>query len=436
MKICFLGMSGVRSENKELLEMGLTLPGFIERSKQIASLPHLGLLTLAGMTPEEEFEISYEEREKFNENDPLFEEEFDLVAISALSAQIFEGYKVAEKFKKLNIKTIMGGLHITSTKEEALQYCNSVVIGEGELAWPFVLEDLQNNSLKRIYDFSNQSFDFKNSPMPMYKLLDPNKYNRITVQTQRGCTHHCEFCASSILLSSHFKEKPVDKVISEIVEIKKLWKNPFIEFADDNSFVNHHYSKKLLNEIIKLDIKWFSETDLSIAEDDELLELMHQSGCHQLLIGLESPTKEGLYDLEMNSNWKYEQFENYKKSIQKIQSYGITVNGCFIVGMDSQTKDVFDEIYNFVDESKLYEVQVTLLTPFPNTPLYDRLLKEGRIIKPNAWELCTLFDINFIPKNMSVGELQNGFLELVQKLYSKEFTRRRKKNFLDIIRNK
>ena len=433
MKICFLGMSGVRAENKELLDIGLTLPGFIERSKQIASLPHLGLLTLAGMTPNS-FEIVYEERDTYNEFDFIFHEEYDLVAISALSAQIFEGYKMAEHFKKMGIKTIMGGLHITLNHLEALEYCDSVVLGEGEVTWLQVCEDLQNGILQLIYDGRNISFDLSLAPIPRFDLLNPDKYNRITVQTQRGCPHYCEFCASSIILSPKFKTKPVNKVIEELKAIQKIWEHPFIEFADDNSFVNHKYAKELLNELIPLHIKWFTETDISVANDDELLSLMAQSGCHQILIGLESPTSEALVGLEHHSDWKYKQFENYKEAIKKIQSYGITVNGTFVIGLDEHTTDIFKNIEGFVEDSGLFEVQVTYLTPFPNTPLYKRLLEENRIIKPKAWEMSTLFDINYIPKNMTINELQEGFLKLVQNIYSKSSTERRRNRFFSQLK--
>jgi radical SAM superfamily enzyme YgiQ (UPF0313 family) len=276
--------------------------------------------------------------------------------------------------------------------------------------------------------------------MPRFDLLDPDKYNRLTVQTSRGCPHRCEFCASSILLTPRYKVKPVEKVIAEIREIKKIWPRPFIEFADDNSFVHREHYKKLLRELAKEKLRWFTEADLSVAGDDELLGLMRDSGCQQVLIGLESPpvlrssTAEGgrrasLDGVELKSNWKLRQQDSYQAVIAKIQSYGITVNGCFILGLDGDTRDVFDDVLDFVRDSALYEVQVTFMTAFPGTPLYARLKREGRILRDRAWELCTLFDINFQPKNMTVAELQNGFLGLAKQLYSAGETRERRANF-------
>src|SRR5205814_9108857 len=143
-----------------------------------------------------------------------------------------------------------------------------------------------------------------------------------------------------ILLTPHIQSKPVEKVMAEIRAIKRIWPRPFIEFADDNSFVNQTHYKELLRELAKENLRWFTEADLNVAKDDELLGLMRDSGCQQILIGLESPRKASLDGVELNSNWKLRQRERYLDSIQKIQSYGIPVNGCFILALDGDTPDV------------------------------------------------------------------------------------------------
>src|SRR5439155_2067755 len=176
-------------------------------------------------------------------------------------------------------------------------------------------------------------------------------------------------------------------------------------------------------------LRWFTEADLSVAKDDELLGLMRDSGCQQILIGLESPRKASLDGLELKANWKLRQQDQYRAAIAKIQSYGITVNGCFILGLDGDTPAVFDDVFHFVRDSGLYEVQITFLTAFPGTPLYRRLKQEGRLLRDSAWELCTLFDINIRPKNMSIAELQNGFLQLGKRLYSAQETAERRRKF-------
>src|SRR5262249_19081093 len=155
-----------------------------------------------------------------------------------------------------------------------------------------------------------------------FDLLDPDKYNRITVQTSRGCPHKCNFCASSILLTAYYKLKPVEKVIAEIHEIKKIWPRPFIEFADDNSFVAREHYKRLLRELANENIRWFTEADIRVGEDDELLELMRDAGCQQVLVGLESPSRFSLNGVELKSNWKAKKQEQYRTAISKIQDHG------------------------------------------------------------------------------------------------------------------
>jgi radical SAM superfamily enzyme YgiQ (UPF0313 family) len=270
--------------------------------------------------------------------------------------------------------------------------------------------------------------------MPRYDLLDPERYNRLTVQTQRGCPFDCEFCAASIRLSPLFRVKPVAKVVAEIRRIKEIWPKPFIELADDNTFANKKHAKRLVRALIPEQIKWFTETDISVARDGELLALMRDSGCAQVLIGLESPTLAGLSGIEQKSNWKAKQLDSYYSAINKIQSYGITVNGCFVMGMDGTGPESFQQVLDFVRESGLYEVQVTIQTAFPETPLYDRLKASGRLIDETAWELCTLFDVNFRPGGMTVQELENKFLWLVQELYSAEATKARRASFFHIRR--
>ncbi len=426
-KIGFIAMSGIRAHNSALTELGLTLPGFVERNKIIASLPSLGLLTLAGMTPDD-LDFEYLEVPDIKALMGL-PGDFDMVAISSFSAQIKEAYELADRYRAVGTKVVLGGLHASAVPQEAAQHADSVVLGEGEPLWPMLISDLRQGRLQSIYDSRGSNFDLSDAPMPAYHLLEIDKYNRLTVQTQRGCPWRCEFCAASIRISPIYKLKPVGKVIAEIRQIKELWPHPFIEFADDNSFVNKTHSKKLLRALVKEQIRWFTETDVSVAEDDELLNLMRESGCAQVLIGFESPSLGGLNGLEERANWKAKQLDRYSRAIARIQDRGITVNGCFILGLDGTGAESFDYVWNFVRESGLYEVQVTILTPFPGTPLYDRFKKAGRLLREDAWELCTLFDVNFKPTHMSVSELESGFRDLAEKLYSADVTKERKENY-------
>ncbi len=432
MRIALIAMSGIRIRNEELVKLGLTLPGFVERGKVIASLPSLGLLTLAGMTPPQH-EVHYIEVGDLRELENL-PTGFDMVAISSFSAQIDEAYELASRYKSIGIPSILGGLHVTMLPEEAAQYCTSVVLGEGEIHWLQILSDLEKGRLAPMYDGRNQSFDLADAPMPAFNLLDINRYNRLTVQTCRGCPHRCEFCASSILLTRYYKQKPLQRVLAEIDHILEIWERPFLEFADDNSMINMKYWKELAFELESRKIHWFTETDVSVSKDTELLTLMRRSGCAQILIGLESPVENGLPGVELNADWKYRKFPFYKEAIDTIQSHGVTVNGCFVIGLDGQTADIFDQVFEFVHDTQLYEVQVTIQTAFPGTSLYNRLLNENRLLEPTNWRTCTLFDVNYVPTNMTVEELTTGFRNLVKRLYNTDFIKWRRAKFKQMLR--
>jgi radical SAM superfamily enzyme YgiQ (UPF0313 family) len=238
-KIALIAMSGVRASNEELTRLGFTLPGFTERGRVIASLPSLSLLTLAGMTPEH-FDVEYHEIADIRRLDRL--PDCDLVAISSFTAQVKDAYQLAGRYRERGVPTVIGGLHATVLPEEARRHVDVVVVGEGELSWPALLDDFEHGRLQRVYTAGRREFDLREAPMPRYDLLDVDKYNRLTVQTQRGCPWRCEFCASSILLTPRYKLKPIDKVMGEIQAIKQIWPHPFIEFADDNTFVNKKHS--------------------------------------------------------------------------------------------------------------------------------------------------------------------------------------------------
>lgn len=429
MRIGFIAMSGVRAHNKALTDLGLTLPGFVERSKVIASLPSLGLLTLAGMTPPD-VDVGYVEVPNLDAVAGV-PGDFDAVAISSFSAQIGEAYRLADRYRECGTQVVLGGLHVSARPEEALRHADTIVIGEGEPSWPALLADLRRGALRRCYDSRGGNFPLTDAPMPRFELLDITRYNRLTVQTQRGCPFRCEFCAASVRISPTYKVKPVAKVIAEIRRIKEIWPHPFIEFADDNTFVNKRHGKELVRSLAKEHVRWFTETDVSVAEDEELLQLMHDAGCAQVLIGLESPSPAGLDGLEQKANWKAKQRAKYLQAIERIQRHGITVNGCFILGLDGTGPESFDEIWDFVRESGLYEIQITVQTAFPGTPLYERARRDGRLLRENAWELCTLFDVNLKPADMSVAELEAGLLSLAGRIYSDEFTRERRAKFFE-----
>ena len=272
------------------------------------------------------------------------------------------------------------------------------------------------------------------SPVPRFDLLDPENYNRIPIQTSRGCPHNCEFCAGSRNFAPGYRQKSVQQVIAEIQAVCNIWQRPFIEFADDNLFVDPRWGRELLHAIEPLSVRWFAETDISIADDPGLLRALRPAGCYQLLIGLESLSRANLRALD-STGWKARRLDQYVAAVHAIQDAGVTVNACFIVGLDDDGPAVFDDIRRFVQQAQPLEIQVTVLTPFPGTALYNRLQREGRLDTPPFWHKCTLFDVVYDPACMSRQQLRQGLYDLFDDLYNEEAFHARKHQYMNLIRN-
>ena len=426
MKIAFIAMSGVRVRSTELQALGVSLPGFVERGKVIASLPSLGLLTLAACSPDD-VDAHYFEHGDVSP-DELEARGFDTVALSTFTAQAPEAYEYADLCRERGLRVVLGGLHVTVRPHEALHHADHVVIGEGELIWPEFLTDLAKGKARALYDGRARVVPLDAVPCPRYDLLDPERYNRITIQTTRSCPHRCTFCASGILLRGPYRKKPVELVQRDLDAIAAIWPRPFIELADDNTFVDKAWSKQLVKSFIPYRMRWFTETDVTVADDPELLGLLRESGCRQVLIGLEDVDVGAVSELEARP-FKAKRVAGYAAAIERIQSSGISVNGCFILGADHQTPQHFKRIVEFADRVGLAEVQVTVLTPFPGTPLHQRLRKEGRLLADADWGSYTLFDVNYTPAQMTVRELEEGLMDLFRRLYEPEKVRERQRRF-------
>lgn len=427
-------MSGVRVVDPKLREIGLTLPGFVERGKVIASLPSLGLLTLAALCPTD-WEPSYVEIDELGPDaaNEITGMKPDLVAISSLSARVDDAYALAEAIQRAGIPVVIGGLHATVLPDEALRHATAVVAGDGELAWQRVLADAAVGKLAGIY--KNQGYCFADGdPVPRYDLLDVEKYNRLTLQASRGCPLDCSFCAASRLLGPP-RRKPISQIRRELEAILRIWPRPFIELADDNTFLANRWSAELLDLFSEYRIKWFTETDISIADKPNLLDKLADSGCVQVLIGLESAVPESLATVDPRG-WKRRRMERYAESVARIQTAGVSVNGCFVLGFDQDGPEVFEETLAMIGQLDLAEVQLTILTPFPGTSTYAQLRQQKRLFFDRFWDKCTLFDLTFRPKRMSAEEFHAGFLWLVRQVYSQQATAARKKRFRSCVRER
>lgn len=418
-RVLLLAMSGVRIFDDRLRGLGLTLPGFIERGKTIAELPSLGLLTLAAYTPEG-WECGYREVDEIAPGvaDEIAKQGWDLVAISSLTARVLDAYALADELRSQGLLVVLGGLHASAIPAEAAMHADAVVTGQGEPVWADILRDAAEGRLRRRYsvDLAARPLAGTNRPVPRYDLLEPARYNRLTLQTMRGCPLDCNFCAASRTIAS-YQRAQLSQVERELEAILAIWEHPFLELADDNTFTSKARGIELVRLLKRYPVRWFTETDISVADDEALLDEIAESGCAQLLIGLESSSRASLRHVD-SRDWKWRQAEHYQNKIERIQSRGISVNGCFILGFDHDDESVFQQTLDMVRGLRLTEVQITLLTPFPGTPLTEQLRQTGRLLRDVYWEQCTLFDVTYEPRRMSVQALQQGFHWLMSEIYS------------------
>ncbi len=391
---------------------------FLEETKGMESFralwtgPNLGLITIASLFPAD-WEVEYID-ENYKEID--YEKEYDIVCISAMTQQIVNAYQIIDKFKKMNILTVIGGIHATVLPNEAMGHADVVMVGEGETIWPQFISDYQNGKVKKIYRTDTDTkYQFDNHIVPRFDLLKGYDYPIITVQTTRGCPHDCSFCCASKVFGSGYRRKNNSDILRELKIIRSMFPDALVLFADDNFLVHRKECKSLLEQMAGLDVRWLAQTDVSIAHDDELLELMVLSGCQWVVIGFESVHFDSLYKLD-NKNWKLKQLPGYEQAIEKIQSYGIGVYGTFIVGLDEDDVNVFEESESFIKRNNLYGVNVTVPTPLPGTRLREKLLDEKRILI-NDWNYYTFWDVTIQPKKMQISELEEGLLKIYKNIF-------------------
>jgi radical SAM superfamily enzyme YgiQ (UPF0313 family) len=418
--VAFVPFTGLRVKEEELLGLGMSLPGLRRRADAIAQLPALGLLTLAGLTPAN-WTCSYHPAAGADQEellDRLVDERPTLVALSALTASATDAYGFSAKLRRAGLRSVFGGLHATACPDEARAWCDAVVIGEGEPVWLQVLADADTGELWPVYRAS-RNYDLAQSPAPRLDLLPGPHPQRLTLQTQRGCPLACEFCGASRLLG-RFREKPAALIERDLLNIRAIASRPLVELADDNTFAGRRDMDELCDVLGAAQIRYFTEADWRIGTRPSLLRRLAESGCVQVLVGIESHVCRYPGMGEKQAAW-----ERIIEAVAAIQEAGVAVNGCFILGADGETRQSIDRLIEFILGSPLADVQLTLQTPFPGTPLWRRLQNEGRLLADRGWSHYTLFDVTYQPDRMSIEELETAFREAVQVVFSAEATSRR-----------
>jgi radical SAM superfamily enzyme YgiQ (UPF0313 family) len=392
-----------------------------------ASLPPLGLLTVAAMVPSDwQVRLVDKNVRSLTDDDLLWA---DYVFLSAMTIQRKSAEAVIGRCKALGVKIIAGGPLFTSVPEE-FSHVDHLVLNEAEITLPLFLEDLKQGRARHIYT-SPQWADLTTTPVPRFDLLDKKKYASMNIQYSRGCPFDCDFCNITVLYGRVPRTKNADQVLAELQALYSRGWRSSVFIVDDNFIGN---KGKLRKEILPAIIAWmeerkhpfhlYTEVSINLADDEELMRLMVKAGFDQVFVGIESPNEESLAECSKLQNRN----RDLIASVRKIQRAGLEVQAGFIVGFDKDPLSIFERLIGFIQESGIATAMVGLLNAPHGTKLYDRMKQEGRILNSVTGD-NTDFSINFIPK-MNSEVLLSGYRTILSTIYSPKHYYARVKKFL------
>jgi radical SAM superfamily enzyme YgiQ (UPF0313 family) len=371
------------------------------------NMPALALGILAALTPDNwDVKILQEPADTIE-----YDEEVDLVGISAATHTAKRAYEIGDEFRKRGKKVIMGGIHPSVMTEESLQHCDSVCIGEAETVWKKILKDVEKGKLTQTYRAENH-FDLKEYAPPKRELMPDHKsifYKTKTLEASRGCPHDCDFCSVSIIHGRKIRYRPIENLISEIEHLE----NSHLFFVDNNIIANPERAKQLFREIIPLKKRWTGQATISIAKDRELLKLASDSGCYGLLVGLESLAKEGFDKYQKNLR----NMEELHEALRIIKEHGIGILAHMVFGDDFETKETIQETIENLMKLDVVTANLGILVPYPGTTLASKLKEQNRILTWD-WDYYDIHHLVFQPKNFSCEE----FLEQMQNIRKRYFS--------------
>ncbi|MBN2337013.1 MAG: radical SAM protein [Acidobacteria bacterium] len=362
------------------------------------SVVNLTLPYLAALTPRE-WDVTLID-EQLDEVD--FAAAVDLVALSCWTMNSLRAYEIADRFRERGVPVIMGGPHTFFHAEEALRHCDAVGLGEGESIWPRMLADAAAGTLGRVYR-AESLHGLARLPLPRYELIDLGRYDLFktySVQSSRGCPFRCEFCSERMYLGDHYRTRPAGDVIEEI----RHTRSKDILFADSNFAGNLSHAMEVMEALIPLKIRWSALWSAHLCKNDAFMDLARRSGLLHLNIGMESIDPETLASMNKKAN----KVEEYERILEGLHRRGISYSLNFIFGWDTETEAVFDTTFRFLMDHKVPAAYFNILTPDKGTPLYDRMLEEGRILDVDAlgrWpgDRCLIRPKHFTPEGLEQG---------------------------------
>ncbi len=357
----------------------------------------LAFAVLAGLTPAEiRCELVDERIEPLS-----FDRQTDLVALSVDTFTARRAYQIAAEFRRRNVPVVMGGCHPTLIPDEALQHADAVVIGDAEDTWPKLLADVRTGRLKPVY---KSTFPTLESVPHGRQVFAGKRYGPVAlVQFGRGCRFACDFCSVRAFYGRSIRYRPVQDVADELQDLRSR----HIFFTDDNLFADPSQAQNLLQRIRPLRLRWSCQTSLDTATKPSIVRTMADTGCTSVTVGVESLEPENLK--QMNKAWNLD-LGRVEQLLQVFRDHGIMVYATFVFGYDHDTPDVFKRTLQFAIESKFFLANFNPLTPTPGTPLFERLRREGRLIK-HPWWLHPEYrygESTFHPRGMTADELTAG----------------------------
>ncbi len=368
-----------------------------DRSIKYSRFPPLSLLTLAGLTPEDKYEMVV--RDEHVESIDV--EGVDLVAIQVYISSSHRAYAIADRYRARGAKVVMGGLHPTSLPNEAAAHADAVCIGPAETVWKDILHDFERGQMKQFYRGQSEGSACL-TPLPRRDLINQNAYLlRNTMVVSRGCPHDCAFCyKSSFWGKNYYESRPLADIEKELATVK----DGLVFFLDDNLLAKKPFCRELFKMLKGAGIIWQAAASLDVARSPDYLDLAFESGCRSLFMGFESISRSNMQDVGKSVNAT----TDYPETIRRIHDSGIMINSSFVFGFDHDDPDVFKRTLDFAITNKLETASVHILTPLPGTALFTQLEKEGRILHRN-WSLYDIQHAVYQPKLMSPDQLEAGF---------------------------
>jgi len=375
---------------------------------KIFRMPNLTLPTLAALIPEEDWDIEIQDELA----GPLdFDRAYDLVLITVTTSVAVRAYEAARLFRQRGATVVLGGIHPSALPDEAAQHADAVIIGEGELTLPRLLDDFRRGQLETFYRMPHMVDQWDRRP-PRWDLLPAGYAYRESLTATRGCNYRCTFCSIHLALGGGqygYRTKAPAAVAAMVEQCS----GPRVMFWDDDLLSDPSYTKALCEALKPLQRRWMSQMSATyVAQHPEMLKVLAESGCAAMFMGLESISQESLKSVQKQNTAK-----TYEELIRRVHDHGIDIHAGFVCGLDHDDISSFERTAEWVNRMGLCGAIFRILTPYPGTRLFEQLRAEGRLLTTN-WTSYSGEHVVYRPAKMTVEELYWGQKWLKRQFYA------------------